>query len=108
MSTPIRFAASWPIWFITWWVMWQCSAQSPGSSATNSIVRVVPTGTSTVVSGDARDAGTAPPSVADDLERVAVQVDRVVVHRAEVAEADAHALAGLGDERLRSPGTPCR
>ena len=34
----------WPIWFITWCVMWQCIAQSPGSSATNSMVRVLPTG----------------------------------------------------------------
>ena len=48
---------------MTWWVMWQCIAQSPGSSATNSIVRVLPTGTSTVVSGHCADSGIAPPSV---------------------------------------------
>jgi hypothetical protein len=34
---------------------------------------------------------------------VAVQVDRVVVHGAQVAEAQAHALAELRDER-RVPG----
>ena len=33
------------------------------------------------------------------LELVAVQVDRVVVHRAQVAEADAHALARFDDQR---------
>jgi hypothetical protein len=48
----------WPIWVMTWWVMWQCIAQSPGSSGTNSITRVLPTGTSTVVSGRCADSGT--------------------------------------------------
>lgn len=28
------FGWSWPIWLIAWWVMWQCTAKSPGSSAT--------------------------------------------------------------------------
>ena len=41
----------WPIWFIMWCVMWQWSAQSPGTSATNSMARVLPTCTRTVVSG---------------------------------------------------------
>ena len=54
------FGMPWPIWFITWWVMWQCIAQSPGSSATNSMVRVLPTGTSTVVSGHWARLGDAP------------------------------------------------
>ena len=83
--------------------MWQCIAQSPGSSATNSRVRVLPVGTSTVVSGQLcrlRD----PPAVGlGDAERVTVKVDRVVIHRAEVADPDAHALAGLRDQRRR-PG----
>ena len=39
-----------------------------------------------------------------DLEVVAVQVDRVVVHRAQVAEADAHAVAGLARPAARVPG----
>ena len=53
----------WPIWVITWCVMWQCMAQSPGSSATNSIARIWPTATSTVTSGQAAPDGTKPPSV---------------------------------------------
>jgi hypothetical protein len=96
----------WPICVITWWVMWQCIAQSPGSSATNSITRVLPTGTSTVVSGQLRRLGDVAAVGRRDLEGVAVQVDRVVVHRAEVAEADAHALARR-PPAARWPGTPC-
>ena len=61
--TPIMFGNSWPIWFMTWCVMWQCIAQSPGLSAVNSTVRVDPTGTSTVVSGQRPASGMTPPSV---------------------------------------------
>jgi hypothetical protein len=42
---------SWPIAFMVWCGLWQCSAQSPGASATNSKARMAPTGTSMVVSG---------------------------------------------------------
>src|SRR5690606_10301134 len=38
--------------------------------------------------------GDAPAVGLGDVERVAVQVDRVVIHRAQVAEAQAHALTG--------------
>jgi hypothetical protein len=79
--------------------MWQCSGQSPGASATNSIVRVVPTGTSTVVSGNRAARRDRAAVGLDDLEGVAVDVDRVVIHRAEVGEPDAHEVAELGDER---------
>ena len=91
-------------------VMGHVAVQRPvaGVAATNSIVRVVPTGTSTVVSGMRARRRDRAAVGRDDLERVAVEVDRVVIHRAEVPEADAHAVADLGDERLRSPGTPCR
>jgi hypothetical protein len=43
--------------------MWQCKAQSPGASAVNSTVRVLPVGTSTVVSGQRAPGGIGPPSV---------------------------------------------
>jgi hypothetical protein len=43
VSTPTMLGKPWPIWSITWWVMWQCMAQSPGSWGTNSITRVLPT-----------------------------------------------------------------
>ena len=29
--TPTMFGMPWPIWFITWWVMWQWNAQSPSA-----------------------------------------------------------------------------
>jgi hypothetical protein len=51
VSTPIIAGSPCPICVITWCVMWQCIAQSPGSVGTSSITRVDPTGTSTVVSG---------------------------------------------------------
>jgi hypothetical protein len=47
---PMRLGALCPIWFIVWWVIWQCSAQSPGLSAINSTVRVCPTATRTAAS----------------------------------------------------------
>ena len=57
------FGPAWPIWFMVWWVMWQCIAQSPGLSATNSKARVVPTGTRTVFWLWRAASGTAPPSI---------------------------------------------
>ena len=36
-STPIIVGTSWPIAFIVWWLLWQWKAQSPSSSARNSI-----------------------------------------------------------------------
>ena len=89
------FGKSWPIWFMMWWVMWQWSAQSPGSSATNSMARVLPDGTSTVVSGHWAESGISPAVGLGDAELIAVDVDGVVVHGAQVAQADAHPVAGL-------------
>jgi hypothetical protein len=54
---------SWPIAFIVWWLLWQWKAQSPSSSAMNSICRIWPTATSVVTSGQRADFGTGPPSV---------------------------------------------
>lgn len=54
---------SWPMAFMAWCDLWQWKAQSPGCSATNSIARIAPTGTSTVTSGQRADGGTQPPSV---------------------------------------------
>ena len=68
---------------------------------------MLPTGTSTVVSGHCADSRDRAAVGRRDAEVVAVQVDRVVVHRAQVAEADAHALAGLDDAAARCRGTPC-
>ena len=53
-----------------WWLLWQWKAQSPGNAGTNSSVRVVPGGTSTVVSGTRADFGTTPPSVPTTLKEV--------------------------------------
>src|SRR5664279_6163977 len=36
----------------------------------------------------------------DDLERVTMEVDRMVIHRTQVAEPNADAVANLGNERL--------
>jgi len=48
---------------MVWWLLWQCMAQSPSSSAMNSICRICPTAMSTVTSGQ-RDSGrVGPPSV---------------------------------------------
>ena len=80
-STPIMFGMSWPIWFITWWVMWQCSAQSPGSSATNSIVARAADRHEHGRLRPLRRRRDRPAVGRGDLEVVAVQVDRVVVHR---------------------------
>ena len=60
---------AWPIWFIPWWLIWQCIGQSPGISGTSSTSRVVPTGTSTVVSGHCPASGIGPPSVATTFRR---------------------------------------
>ena len=61
--TPSMFGTSWLIAFIVWCDLWQWKAQSPSTFATNSTVRVDPTGTFTVVSGRRADFGTGPPSV---------------------------------------------
>ena len=53
----------WPIAFIVWCDLWQCTAQSPGTSATNSIARIWPTATSTDTSGQDARGSTQPPSV---------------------------------------------
>jgi hypothetical protein len=45
VSTPVIGGKPWPICVITWCVMWQCTPQSPGLSAVNSIVRVCPVAT---------------------------------------------------------------
>ena len=62
-STPIIVGTSWPIAFIVWWLLWQWKAQSPSSSARNSICRIWPTATSVVTSGQRALRGTGPPSV---------------------------------------------
>jgi hypothetical protein len=62
-STPIMVGTSCPIAFMVWWLLWQWKAQSPGSSAMNSIWRIWPTATSVVTSGQRADFGTGPPSV---------------------------------------------
>ena len=49
--------------FMVWCDLWQCSAQSPGSSATNSKARMAPTGMSIVTSGQRASGRTQPPSV---------------------------------------------
>jgi len=77
--------------------MWQCMAQSPSASATNSTARVAPT--STVLAGNWAASGTRPASICGDAELVAVQMDGVVIHRREVSKADANALAFLDDQR---------
>ena len=51
------------IWFIMWCGRWQCSIQSPGNFALNSIVRAWATPTSTVFSGYQSCCGMRPPSV---------------------------------------------
>jgi hypothetical protein len=62
-STPIIVGTLWPMAFIVWWDLWQWSAQSPGSVASNSITRIWPTATSVVTSGHRAVGGTHPPSV---------------------------------------------
>ena len=54
---------SWPMAPMVWWLLWQCMAQSPGSSATNSSWRIWPTAMSVVTSGQRAVGGTGPPSV---------------------------------------------
>ncbi|CAM4126121.1 hypothetical protein ACAN107058_22955 [Paracidovorax anthurii] len=54
---------SWPMAPMVWWLLWQCTAQSPGSSAINSICRIWPTAMSVVTSGQRAEGGTVPPSV---------------------------------------------
>ena len=49
--------------FMVWCDLWQWMIQSPGASATNSMSRVAPTGTFTVVSGTCAESGVGPPSV---------------------------------------------
>ena len=93
------FGRSWLIAFIVWCDLWQWKAQSPGLSATNSMSRVAPTGTLRrhLAKAGARRDGAA--VGAGHLEAMPVEVDRVAVH-AQVAEAHAHALALLDDERV--------
>src|SRR5688500_9008506 len=88
---------SWPIWFMTWWVMWQCRAQSPGLSAMNSMSRVLPTGTRIVPSNCWAEGGIGPASVPrgggepvgdEDADAVALDgLDERPVNRAVVAPA---------------------
>ena len=47
----VIFPATDDIWFIMWCGRWQCSIQSPGLLATNSISRACETPTSTVLPG---------------------------------------------------------
>ena len=42
-----------------------------------------------------------------DAEGIAVQMDGVVVHAREIAEADAHTFAALGEQRLGARIDPC-
>ena len=69
--------------------------------------RACATPTSTVFPGNHADLGDAPALGARDVELVAVQVHRVVVH-AQVDHADAHALALLDDHAAwsRAPTLP--
>jgi hypothetical protein len=76
---------------MVWWLLWQWKAQSPGSSAMNSIWRIWPTATSVVTSGQ-RAVWARAAIGAGDLELVAVHVDGVVGH-GQIAHADAHLVA---------------
>ena len=80
--------------------MRQWSAQSPSASATNSTVRVAPTGTRTVLSGPLARWRNPPAVGRDDLPGVAVDVDRVVVHRRQVADPDPDTVVVADDERV--------
>ncbi len=68
---------------------------------------MLPTGTSTVLAAIAGGFGNDAAVGFDQRHLKAVQMDRMMIHRAEVAEADAHALAELGDQRLQCRDKPC-
>ena len=83
--------------FITWWNMWQCSIQSPGLLATNSISRLRD-GHQHGVARHPRAGLDPAPFGPGDEERQAVQVHRMVVDGPEVHDPDPDAFAQLADQ----------
>ena len=79
--------------------MWQCIAQSPGSSATNSIVRVLPTGNQHGGLGHWPTPRNLASVGGGDHEVEAVEMNRVMIHGPRFPKSDANSVAGLDDQR---------
>ena len=86
------------IWFIMWCGRWQCSIQSPGLFATNSISLACATPTSSVFPGMPRRLRNPAAFRSGDVERVTMNVNRMMIH-AKVDQADADTIAKADDQR---------
>jgi hypothetical protein len=82
----------WPMAPMVWWLLWQCMAQSPGSSASQFDLAHLAHGHVGGHFGPARAFGHGAAVGAGDFKLVPVDMHGVVGH-GEVAHADAHALA---------------
>ena len=89
------------MWFIMWCTMWQCISQSPTLNAMNSMSRADGDSHQHVVAGQPGVFRHSPALGSGHPERMAVDVHRMVLHRAEVQNSDADSLAVLADQRRR-------